>query len=91
VTAATTTRAQAQQQQEQQEQVEMRRSVKQKPRIPNFNIVINKKSSNSTTMAPPAVPPYPEPEWTLEEASNRAQVETDAEKEEWMRVNPGPS
>jgi len=91
VTAAATTRAQAQQQQEQQEQVELGRSVKQKPRIPNFSIVINKKPSNSTTMDPPAAPPSPEPEWTLEGPSICNQVETDTEKEEWMRVNPEPS
>jgi len=42
-------------------------------------------------MAPPAAPPSPEPEWTLEGPSNSVQVETDTEEEEWMRVNPGPS
>jgi len=46
---------------------------------------------NSTTMVPPAAPPSPEPEWTLEGPSNSDQVETDTEEEEWMRVNPGPS
>jgi len=91
VTAAATTRAQAQQQQKQQEQVELGRSVKNKPKTPNFSIVINKKPSNSTTMVPPAAPPSPEPEWTLEGPSNSEQVETDSEEEEWMRVNPGPS
>jgi len=42
-------------------------------------------------MEPPAAPPFPEPEWTLEGPSNRDQVETDTEEEEWMRVNPGSS
>jgi len=88
VTAAATTRAQAQQQQEQQEQVELGRSVKHKNKTPNFSIIINKKPSNSTTMVPPAEPPYPEQEWTLEGPSNSDQVETDTEEEEWMRVNP---
>jgi len=62
ITAAATPRVQAQQQQEQQEQVELGRSVKHKPKTPNFSIVINKKPSNSTTMVPPAAPPSPEPE-----------------------------
>jgi len=91
VTASATSRAHAQQQQEQQEQVELGRSVKYKPKTPNFSIIINKKPSNSTTMVPPAAPPSPEPEWTLEGPSNSDQVETDTEEEEWLRVNPGPS
>jgi len=91
VTAAATTRAQAQQQQGQQKQVELGRSVKHKPKTPNFSIVINKKPSNSTTMVSPAAPPSPEPKWILEGPSNSDQVETDTEEEEWMRVNPGPS
>jgi len=91
VTAAATTRAQAQQQQEQQEEVEMGRSVKYKPKPPNFSIVINKKPSNSTTMVSPAAPASPESEWTLEGPANSDQVETDTEEEEWMRVKPGPS
>jgi len=91
VTAAATTRAQAQQQQEQQEQVELGRLVKQKPRIPSFSIIINKKLSNSTTIAPPAAPPSPELEWTLAGPANSDQVETDTEEEGWMRVNPGPA
>jgi len=66
VTAAATTRAQAQQQQEQQKQMEVGRSVNHKPKTPNFSIIIYKKSSNSTTMVPPATPPSPEPEWALE-------------------------
>jgi len=70
VTAAATTRVQAQQLQEQQEQVDLGRSVKQKTKIPNFSIIINKKPSNSTTMVPPAAPPSPEPEWTLVGPSN---------------------
>jgi len=90
VTAAATTRAQAQLQQEQQEQVELGRSVKHKTKTPHFSIIINKKPSNSTTMVPPATPPSPEPEWTLEGPSNSDQVETDTEEQEWMRVNPGP-
>jgi len=80
VTAATTLRAQAQQQQEQQEQVELGRSVKHESKRPNFSIIINKKSSNSTTMDPAAPPPSPEPEWTLEGPSNSDQVETDTEE-----------
>ena len=48
VTTAATTRAQALEQQEQQEQVELGRLVKQKPKKPNFSIIINKKPSNST-------------------------------------------
>jgi len=91
VTAAATTRAQAQQQQEQREQVEVGRSVKHKPKTPNFSIVINKKPSNSTTMVPPAAPASPESDWTLEGPSKSNQVETDTEEEDWMRVNPGPS
>jgi len=91
VTAAATTRAQVQQQQEQQEQVELGRSVKNKPKKPNFSIIINKKPSNSTTMVTAAAPPSPESEWTLEGPSNSDQVETDTEEEEWMRVNPGTS
>jgi len=91
VTAAATTRAQAQQQQEQQQQVELGRSVKHKPKTPNLSIIINKKLSNSTTMVPPAAPPSPEAEWTLEGPSNSDQVQTDTEEEQWMRVNPGPS
>jgi len=69
----------------------MGRLVKQKTRIPNFSIVINKKPSNSTTMVPPTASPSPEPEWTLEGPSNSNQVETETEEEEWMRVNPEPS
>jgi len=69
----------------------MQRSVKQKPRIPTFSIVINKKPSKSTTMASSAAPPSPEPEWTLKEPSNSDQVETDTEEEEKMRDNPVPS
>jgi len=42
-------------------------------------------------MAPPAAPPSPEPEWTLEGLSNSDQVETDTEEEDWIRVNPVPS
>jgi len=91
VTAAATTRAQAQQQQEQQEQVEVGRSVKHKPKTPNFSIVINKKPSNSTTMVAPAAPASPALESTLEGPSNSDQVETDTEEEDWMRGNPGPS
>jgi len=69
--------------------VELERSVKHK--TPNFSIIINKKPCNSTTMVPSAAPPSLEPEWTLEGQSNRDQVETNTEEEEWMRVNRGPS
>jgi len=71
--------------------VELGKLVKHKPKTPNFSIVINKKPSNSTRMVPPAAPPSPEPEWTLEGPSKSDQVETGTEEEEWMRVNPGPS
>jgi len=71
--------------------VELGRSVKHKPKTPNFSIVINKKPSNSTTMLSPAAPASLEPKWTLEGPSNSYQVETDTEEEEWMKVNPGPS
>jgi len=71
--------------------VKLGRSVKHKTKTYNFSIICNKKPSDSTTMVPPAAPPSPEPEWTLERPSNNDQVETDTEEEEWMTVNPGPS
>ena len=66
-------------------------SVKNKTKTLNFSIIINKKPSNSTTMASPAAPTFPEPEWTFEGPSNSDQVETDTWEEEWKRVNPGPN
>jgi len=71
--------------------VGIERSVKQKFRILNFSIVNNKKPSNPTTIATPATPPSPEPEWIFEGLSNSDQMETDTEEEHWIGVNSRPS